>query len=178
MTPWLAVQGFPALLADRGQELLEKALLVLKACPEACDASCYRCLRSYKNKFDHSLLDRHVGAELLEYLVTSRRPSFNAERLHRSTVLLYHDLLRQGLADVEFALGTKLDGESAGLIAPILATTSTGNRSIIALSGPADIRVSGRSDDRGIPRQRWVYSCDSRKRTGSAWAIFPRLLLW
>ena len=128
--------GFSRLLADRGQELLEKALLVLKACPEACDASCYRCLRSYKNKFDHSLLDRHVGAELLEYLVTSRRPSFNAERLHRSTVLLYHDLLRQGLADVEFALGTKLDGESAGLIAPILATTSTGNRSIIALSGP------------------------------------------
>ncbi len=128
--------GFSRLLADFGQELLEKALLVLKTCPEACDASCYRCLRSYKNKFEHSLLDRHVGAELLEYLVAGRRPSFNAERLHDSTALLYHDLLRQGLAGVEFELDARLDSESSGLVAPILATTSSGNRFIISLSGP------------------------------------------
>ena len=128
--------GFSRLLADRGQELLEKALVLLKACLETCDASCYRCLRSYKNKFEHSLLDRHVGAELLEYLVTGRRPGFNAERLHGSTVLLYHDLLRQGLTGVEFELGAQLDNESGGLVAPILATTNSGKRFIIALSGP------------------------------------------
>ena len=128
--------GFSRLLADFGQELLEKALQVLKACPEACDASCYRCLRSYKNKFEHGLLDRHVGAELLEYLVTSIQPSFNAERLHSSTILLYHDLLRQGLEGVEFELDARLDSESVGLVAPILAKASSGRRFIIALSGP------------------------------------------
>ena len=128
--------GFSRLLAGFGQELLEKALQVLKACPEACDASCYRCLRSYKNKFEHSLLDRHVGAELLEYLVTGKRPSFNAERLHSSTVLLYHDLLRQGLEGVDFELDARLDSESGSLVAPILATANSGSRFIIALSGP------------------------------------------
>ena len=143
--------GFSRLLADRGQELLEKALVLLKACPETCDASCYRCLRSYKNKFEHSLLDRHVGAELLEYLVTGRRPGFNAERLHGSTVLLYHDLLRQGLTGVEFELGAQLDNESGGLVAPILATTNSGKRFIIALSGPL---TSGHPVDPAIAEYR------------------------
>ena len=147
--------GFSRLLADRGQELLEKALLVLKACPEGCDASCYRCLRSYKNKFEHSLLDRHVGAELLEYLVTGRRPRFNEERLHGSTVLLYHDLLRQGLVGVEFELEARLDSESSGLVAPILATTNSGKRIIVALSGPltpgqpVDPAIAGYRDEGG-----------------------------
>ena len=143
--------GFSRLLADRGQKLLEKALLVLKACPEACDASCYRCLRSYKNKFEHSLLDRHVGAELLEYLVTGKPPSFNAERLHGSTVLLYHDLLRQGLTGVEFELDAQLNSESGGLVAPILATTNSGNKFIIALSGPL---TSGHPVDPAIAEYR------------------------
>ena len=52
-------------------ELFQRALRLVKICPENCDASCYRCLRSFKNKFEHGLLDRHVGAELLEYLLTS-----------------------------------------------------------------------------------------------------------
>ena len=143
--------GFSRLLTDRGEELLKKALVLLKACPEVCDASCYRCLRNYKNKFEHSLLDRHVGAELLEYLATGRRPGFNAERLRGSTVLLYHDLLRQGLTGVEFELDAQLDSESGDLVAPILATTNSGNRFIIALSGPL---TSGHPVDPAIAEYR------------------------
>ena len=143
--------GFSRLLTDRGEELLKKALVLLKACPEVCDASCYRCLRNYKNKFEHSLLDRHVGAELLEYLATGRRPGFNAERLRGSTVLLYHDLLRQGLTGVGFELDAQLDNESGGLVAPILATTNSGNRFIIALSGPL---TSGHPVDPAIAEYR------------------------
>ena len=143
--------GFSRLLADRGEELLKKALVLLKACPEACDASCYRCLRNYKNKFEHSLLDRHVGAELLGYLTTGRLPDFNAERLRGSTVLLYHDLLRQGFTGVGFELDAQLDSESGGLVAPILATTNSGNRLIIALSGPL---TSGHPADPAIAEYR------------------------
>jgi hypothetical protein len=47
--------GFSTQLAGRGVELFEKALALLKKCPEGCDASCYRCLRSFKNKFEHGL---------------------------------------------------------------------------------------------------------------------------
>src|SRR5262249_41294787 len=70
--------GFSSQLADRGLELFQMALYLMKTCLENCDASCYRCLRSFKNKFEHRLLDRHVGAELLEYLLNSEHPKFNA----------------------------------------------------------------------------------------------------
>lgn len=69
--------GFASQLIDRGPELFERGLRLMKTCP--CDASCYRCLRSFKNKFEHSLLDRHVGAELLEYLLTGELPDFDAK---------------------------------------------------------------------------------------------------
>ena len=92
-----------------------------------------------------------MGAELLEYLVTGKPPSFNEERLHGSTVLLYQDLLRQGLTGVEFELGEQLDSESVGLVAPILATTNAGNRFIIALSGPL---TSGHPVDPAIAEYR------------------------
>ena len=125
------------MLADCGQELLERALWVLKACPEECDASCYRCLRSYKNKIEHSLLDRHAGAELVEYLVTGKLPRFDARRLRDSTVLPIPMIFcAKVLQEWSFKLDAPLSGEASGLNAPILATTSTGNRFIIALSGP------------------------------------------
>ena len=88
--------GFASQLVECSKKLLQRALKLVKTCPENCDASCYRCLRSFKNKFEHQLLDRHVAAELLEYLLTGALPEFNAQRLKDSTALLYRDLLRQG----------------------------------------------------------------------------------
>ena len=73
--------GFSSQLVGRGTELLQRALQLVNECREDCDASCYRCLRSFKNKFEHILLDRHVGAELLEYLLTGQLPEFNPARL-------------------------------------------------------------------------------------------------
>ena len=92
--------GFSSQLVDCGSELFQRALKLMKTCPENCDASCYRCLRSFKNKFEHALLDRHVGAELVEYLLTGNLPDFDQQRLQTSTTLLYNDLLRQGLDGV------------------------------------------------------------------------------
>ena len=143
--------GFSRQLVDLGQELFERALQLMTACPEGCDASCYRCLRSYKNKFEHGLLDRHVGAALLEYLVTGRQPQFSSERLRSSTTLLYHDLQRQGLEGVEFELEVPVDIGEESLTAPILARTTTGQRFIIALSGPLTI---DHPDDPAITQYR------------------------
>ena len=144
--------GFSRQLADFGQELFVHALRLMEACPEGCDASCYRCLRSYKNKFEHSFLDRHVGAELLEYLVTGKQPQFSTERLLSSTALLYHDLLRQGLDGVGFELYGSVDTGQGSLTAPILAKMADGQEYIIALSGPlttdypADPAIAGFCD--------------------------------
>jgi hypothetical protein len=128
--------GFSNQLADRGLELFQLALYLVKTCPENCDASCYRCLRSFKNKFEHSLLDRHVGAELLEYLLSGEQPGFNAERLRTSTALLYNDLCRQTPEGVEFDFDVTVSFAGGILTVPILARTAAGQRFIIALSGP------------------------------------------
>ena len=128
--------GFASQLVDCGQELFQQAHHLMASCPEECDASCYRCLRSFKNKVEHSLLDRHVGAELIEYLLTGEQPRFNPERLRRSTALLYHDLQRQEVDSIKFERDVPISTEKGVLTAPILARTATGLEFIIALSSP------------------------------------------
>jgi hypothetical protein len=45
---------------------------VLAECPEGCDASCYRCLRSFRNKLDHRHLDRRIGEQLLRSVLEGK----------------------------------------------------------------------------------------------------------
>ncbi len=128
--------GFSSQLTDSGLELFQRALYLMKTCPENCNSSCYRCLRSFKNKFEHSLLDRHVGAELLEYLLNGEHPEFSPERMHSSTALLYHDLRRQSPEGAIFELDVPVNAGGATLTAPILTQTAAGEKFIVALSGP------------------------------------------
>jgi hypothetical protein len=128
--------GFSSQLADRGLELFSRALYLMKTCPENCDASCYRCLRSFKNKFEHSLLDRHVGAELLEYLLNGEHPEFSPERLRASTALLYNDLRRQSPDGTKLGLAVSVTADGTTLTAPILVEMGPGRKLIVALSGP------------------------------------------
>ncbi len=128
--------GFSSQLADQGPELFDLALKLMETCPERCDASCYRCLRSFKNKFEHVLLDRHVGTELLKYLLTGAHPEFNQARLHSSSTLLYNDLKRQSCEGINFASDVALSLGRQTIIAPILAETARGQKFIVALSGP------------------------------------------
>ncbi len=130
--------GFSSQLAARGVELFQRALALMESCGEKCDTSCYRCLRSFKNKFEHSLLDRHVGVELLEYLLDGEPPRFDAERIRTSTALLFHDLQRQQTAkEPQFELDAPMNTDTTGtIVAPILVRTSGGKRYIISLSGP------------------------------------------
>ena len=66
--------GFAQRVGELGLDVFKEALHVLETCAENCDRSCYRCLRSYKNKFEHDLLDRHLGASLLNYLINGNYP--------------------------------------------------------------------------------------------------------
>jgi hypothetical protein len=87
--------GFTKRMGDLGLDVFTEALKVLTECPEKCDLSCYRCLRSYKNKFKHQWLDRHLGSNLLKYLLSGKFTS-DSGRLNSSAKLLYEDLDRQG----------------------------------------------------------------------------------
>lgn len=128
--------GFASQLVGHGRELFERALELMKACPENCDASCYRCLRSFKNKFEHGLLDRHVGAELLEYLLTGDLPDFDPHRLATSTDLLFSDLLRQGNAEITYQRNVRVKFGSGEVTASILAERKDKTQFVITLAAP------------------------------------------
>ena len=96
--------GFSTQLPEAPVKLFQAALDLLTNCEECCDASCYRCLRSFKNKLEHRLLDRHVGAQLLRYLIDGQLADYSPSRLASSTVLLRNDLERQCVDGTEFEL--------------------------------------------------------------------------
>ncbi len=131
--------GFAGQLASRGEELLRVALTLLETCSEDCDASCYRCLRSFKNKFEHSLLDRHVGIELLKYLVTGEISVFDRRRLRKSTELLVNDIKRNN-EQLRVEAGTQISiGKSKTLVAPIKVARQDGAIFVVVVSGPLEI---------------------------------------
>ena len=129
--------GFARRVGELGLDVFKEALHILEGCPESCDRSCYRCLRSYKNKFEHDLLDRHLGASLLRYLIDGSFPSMEAERLRSSTQLLYEDLVRQGLPNTTFALDhpTTLPGVGSVTI-PIFVHRAGGPDLFVGLCEP------------------------------------------
>lgn len=53
-------------LAERWEEVRSAAIDLLTHCPSACDSSCVDCLQTYRNRFYHEYLDRHVAAQVLE----------------------------------------------------------------------------------------------------------------
>src|SRR4029079_13287115 len=93
---------------ELGEQFFEEALQLLEHCPANCDRSCYRCLRSYKNKFEHDLLDRHLGASLLRFALYDTAPTLNPTRVARSTDLLFEDLDRQGIDGLSLERNKKI----------------------------------------------------------------------
>ncbi len=129
--------GFSRRIGELGFSIFKSALDILENCPDNCDRSCYRCLRNYKNKFEHDLLDRMVGASLLRYLITGKQPVIDETRLRQSTELVYNDLVGHGLnvntIKRDYVLSIPRFGE---VIAPIFIECRDGSKVIICLHGP------------------------------------------
>ena len=129
--------GFARRVGELGLDVFEEALRILEACPESCDRSCYRCLRSYKNKFEHDLLDRHLGASLLRYLIYGSYPTMDAGRLQGSTRLLFEDLIRQDLQDTTLALNHTATLPGLGPVTiPIYVKRADGTELFVGLCEP------------------------------------------
>jgi hypothetical protein len=129
--------GFAKRVGDIGLPIFEDALTLLEVCPDNCDRSCYRCLRSYKNKFEHDLLDRHLGASLLRFVLNNAAPTLSPDRVARSTDLLFEDLDRQDIEGISLERDKKISVAGLGdFVAPILVTNSSGAQFAIGLHGP------------------------------------------
>lgn len=139
--------GFVRQAGRLGLQLFEEASRILEQCPEDCDSACYRCLRSYKNKFEHQLLDRHLAASLLRYLLYGDLPTLNPIRTGHSTGLLFTDLERQNAPGVEFKRNATVIVPGLGeVVAPILAVRDNGSQTIIDVTGPLTPKHSSNPD--------------------------------
>jgi hypothetical protein len=129
--------GFAKRVGAIGLAVFEDALEILENCPEFCDRSCYRCLRSYKNKFEHSLLDRHLGASLLRCILRGGKPTLDPSRTKRSTDLLFQDLERNAIEGLILERNKTIAVPGLGeVVAAIAATDRNGILRIIGLHGP------------------------------------------
>ncbi|HEX05428.1 MAG TPA: DUF1998 domain-containing protein, partial [Bacteroidetes bacterium] len=126
--------GFSRHVNELGDDLFRTALRLLVECPDNCDRSCYRCLRNYKNKFEHDLLDRQLGATLLRFLLDGGEPIIDHERIALTTDLLFEDLLRQGKVNLRIERAASIDISDIGRVdVPILVTKNDGSQFAIAV---------------------------------------------
>lgn len=128
--------GFARQAGVRFGEIFDRALMLLESCPDGCDRSCYRCLRSYKNKFDHDLLDRRVGAYLLRYLMTGDIQVPDPTWVAATTDRLFHDLRRQLDGHAAVARSAPVLASSGSKIAPILITRGKESPLVVGVLDP------------------------------------------
>jgi hypothetical protein len=129
-----------------GRSLYDGALRILEDCPANCDRSCYRCLRRFGNRFEHELLDRHVGATLLRYLLFGDDPGLTPERVSQAEDRLFHDVLRLGMEGVRVDRRAPFDVPGIGRIeAPILVRSGS-RELIVAIHGPLTPGYLGTSE--------------------------------
>lgn len=128
--------GFARRIADLGAVVFDDTIALLEGCPANCDRSCYRCLRSFKNRFEHDLLDRHLGASLLRYLVRGEEPVLEKVRVERAADRLFADLSRHGLEGVEFARNARVDVPGIGTLEAPIVAQSNDRKMMIGIHGP------------------------------------------
>lgn len=149
--------GFAQAAAQAGRAIFDLALERMTACPEGtnCDLSCYRCLRTFRNRIDHSALDRHTGRALLRFLLEDDPSGFDDRRLRAASRLLFDDLERQmpdGWAVSSASL--KPADVPAGCVAPIEVVDAQERRHLLVVRSPLE--------DLG--------SMDAQKVDGTPWA--------
>jgi len=133
--------GFTRRVHDFGLSIFQAALDRVEHCPSNCDASCYQCLRSFRNRFEHGLLDRKVGASLLRYVLFNEQPTLDQARLDLSADKLFADLESRDLQEINFERGAVIDVPGIGPVtAPILATRGS-QRWVIGVHGPLTLDV-------------------------------------
>jgi hypothetical protein len=142
--------GFSPQLASRGLELFQTALVILEACPEQCDSSCYRCLRSFRNRLDHALLDRHVGAQIVRHILTGDTPVFAENRAKMALTILSNELERQFSG--HFDVVRNFHALPAMKAPLIVRRKSDGVETLIDIHSPVarDIPIFGTRDSKAI----------------------------
>ncbi|WP_046168004.1 DEAD/DEAH box helicase [Chromobacterium vaccinii] len=130
--------GFSREAAKKGRQLFERALQIMKSCEEHCPMSCYRCLRSFRNRLDHGQLDRFVGIALVEYLLEGALPQFDQRRLTVAADLLLADLRRYEFANSIDVLDGVVDENGLRYDHVISICKRQGGNLLVSISNPLE----------------------------------------
>ena len=145
--------GFVRSAVENPNTLLERTLNRLESCN--CTHSCYNCLRSYKNKWDHKHLDRSLAATFIRHVVYGEKPTLASNVEQRLLRTLEVDLVQSGykvhlvdgglrlpeLSDRIVVLGHPLSPENVG---------SESGRCLIA-NGEQYVIIDSLLVDRALP---------------------------
>jgi ATP-dependent helicase YprA (DUF1998 family) len=145
--------GYVRSAAANPKRLFEEALARLENCN--CTHSCYECLRSYKNKWDHKYLDRTLGAAFIRHVIHGETPTLRTDDEERLLRALEADLTESGRMVQRVAGGLRLPELSGRIVVlghpmiPREAGTAA-SRGLIA-SGASHVVVDKLLVDRALP---------------------------
>jgi hypothetical protein len=126
--------GFARQTGDVLERVLDTAEVILGNC--SCGSSCYKCLRSFKNRFEHSKLNRHIGRELLAYLRRGGDLTVPEARVRRAAVLLAEDIRRQVGSEAIAELDALLEDPDVGAVPLPLAVSHGRRRVAVCITHP------------------------------------------
>lgn len=106
--------GFVRAASRDVSRLLDAALQRLNSCD--CTHSCYQCLRSYKNRWDHKYLHRTLGAAFLGHVANGEVPTVAEDDEHRLLRILAVDFTESGHPVTELEGGLHLVGQSRYIV--------------------------------------------------------------
>lgn len=112
--------GYAGQVGSHVPDLIEHTQHFLDDCPEHCERSCYRCLRSYENRMLHERLDRRLAGALLRTIVSGTLPE------PRSIVEQAQQLTPLAKFLELAGTYTVLQGQQANTTVPLLVHTPNG----------------------------------------------------
>ena len=86
--------GFVRSSTNDARQLFDVALQKVESC--TCTHSCYHCLRSYKNKWDHKYLHRKLAASFIRHVVYGESPTIAIDDEQRLLDAFSVDLVESG----------------------------------------------------------------------------------
>ena len=73
--------GYAREISDSLEEVLREGLSLAASCPNSeCEGACYQCLLDYSNQFEHALLDRRLGGDILRWILDATPPALSPEQ--------------------------------------------------------------------------------------------------
>jgi len=127
--------GYATQAGQYMEQLLRETQHILDICPDQCQQSCYRCLRTYQNRIQHHRLNRKLAGTLLRAITSGHPPEgLSLARQINELQMLQHYLELNEIP-------CQQSGSIQGITAPLLVKTRRQTLAIGAYPVQQDLQV-------------------------------------